>query len=236
MNIKIHKAKERGTGDHGWLKSNFSFSFADYHDKNRMGFGLLRVLNDDTVAPGSGFPMHPHSDMEIVSIVTEGELQHKDSLGNGSVIRPGEVQRMSAGSGITHSEWNPSKTDELKFFQIWIHTGDNGVKPEYEQKSFDFEGRKGELIAIVSGDSSDGGLTFHQDAWIYRGILNKGQNFRYELSNSSNGVMIFVIKGNLVVEGHTLASRDEITATDTDSINIYSETETDLLLFEVPQR
>lgn len=234
MTAKIHRSEERGKASHGWLESRFSFSFAEYFDRSRMHFGELRVVNDDVIAPASGFPTHPHSNMEILTIVTRGALEHKDSIGNGSVIRPGEVQMMSAGRGILHSEWNPSETEEVRLFQIWIQTRDRDIDPEYGQTAFDFEGRKGELITVASGDRHEEGLTLHQDAWIKRGILKSGQTYAYDMHNPDNGVFLLVIDGEITADGNTLYARDEITFTGKGQIEITAETETDIILMEVP--
>jgi len=232
MKVYIHRSEDRGKANHGWLRSNFSFSFAGYFNRNRMGFGALRVLNDDTIEQKSGFPMHPHDNMEIVTIVTEGVLEHKDSLGNGSVIKPGEVQRMSAGKGIVHSEWNPSDTELLKLFQIWIQTRDDNIEPEYEQASFDFHGRKDELITVVSGEKEKEGLTFHQDAMIKRGIITSPQT--YTLNNKDNGLFVFVINGEVSLAGETITDRDSAEITEVSEITITPEKESDILLIEVP--
>lgn len=234
MKTYIHRAEKRGHGNHGWLDSKFSFSFADYFDTSRMGFGALRVVNDDTIAPSSGFPMHPHDNMEIITIVTEGAVQHKDSMGNGSVIRPGEAQRMSAGSGIMHSEWNPSKDETLKLFQIWIKTRDKNIEPEYEQSKFDLEAERGSLVTIVSGEKEDGGLTFHQDAVIARGVFDKGQSYEYRLKHKNSGVFIIIVEGGAEVDGEQLNKRDSIEIKDALSVKIKALDSSDIILMEVP--
>lgn len=232
MKTNIHKSEERGGANHGWLNTRFSFSFAEYYNPKRMGFGALRVLNDDIIAGGTGFPTHPHANMEIVTIVMEGELEHKDSMGNGSIIRPGEAQRMSAGSGIRHSEWNPSEDKEVKLFQIWIHTRDDNITPEYDQQSYDFEQRKDELITIASGDENAEGMTFHQDAWMLRGHLSEEKE--YALNDKENGLFVFIIEGEADISGHLLKSRDSAEITETDKITITPKGEVDILLIEVP--
>jgi len=165
--MRIRKAGERGHAEHGWLHSWHTFSFADYHDPNHAGHSVLRVINDDTVEPGKGFGTHPHRDMEIVSWVLEGELEHRDSMGNGSIIRPGEVQRMSAGSGVTHSEFNPSEDQRTRFLQIWIVPDRSGYKPDYAQKRFDDTELQGDFCCVVSGDGRNGSVSIHQDASLY---------------------------------------------------------------------
>jgi len=165
--ITIRKAEERGGADHGWLNTKHTFSFADYHDPQFMGFRSLRVINEDRVQPGQGFGTHGHSDMEILSVVLEGGLQHRDSMGTGSVIRPGDVQRMSAGTGVQHSEFNASRTEPLHFYQIWLYPARRGIKPEYEQKTFPAEERRDALRLIASPDGARGSLTIHQDARLY---------------------------------------------------------------------
>jgi redox-sensitive bicupin YhaK (pirin superfamily) len=232
MKTNIHRSEERGRGDHGWLKSSFSYSFADYYNPERMGFGALRVVNDDDIAKGSGFPMHPHANMEIVTVVLEGELEHKDSMGNGSVISAGEVQRMSAGRGIRHSEWNPSETNSVKLFQIWIHTRDKDITPEYDQTAVDYQGRKGELITLVSGDADEEGMTFHQDAWMKRGIIS--EKTEYKLHDKANGLFIIIVKGSAEAAGELLNERDNIEITEADSVTISPKGEADILLIEVP--
>jgi len=234
MRYSIHRSDERGYSNHGWLDSRFSFSFADYFNRNRMGFGVMRVLNDDTIAPASGFPKHPHNNMEIITVVTEGTLEHKDSMGNGSIILPGEVQRMSAGSGIMHSEWNPSEDETLKLFQIWIQTRDKDVAPEYEQARFDFEKERGRFVTIVSGEKDAEGLTFHQDAWGLRGLFDSGAEVEYTLKNRGNGVFLFVISGEVQFGDEVLKARDDASLTDLEKLSIKALSSADLLLFELP--
>src|SRR5262245_20004778 len=175
MNLTIRKASERGHADHGWLNTFHTFSFADYYDPQAMGFRSLRVINEDRVQPGQGFGTHGHSDMEIISVVLEGALQHRDSMGTGSVIRPGDVQRMSAGSGVQHSEFNASRSEPVHFYQIWIYPERRGLTPEYEQKNFPAEERSGVLRLVASPDGAKGSLTIHQDARLYAGTLLPGK-------------------------------------------------------------
>lgn len=234
MKINIHRSNERGHSNHGWLDSHFSFSFADYFNRNRMGCGVLRVLNDDVIAPSTGFPMHPHDNMEIVTIVTEGAVEHKDSMGNGTVIRPGEAQRMSAGTGVMHSEWNPSDTEILRLFQIWIKTRDRGIRPEYEQSVFDLEAKRGSFVTLASGEPDDGGLTFHQDAWIKRGLFSAGDVVEYVPKTSDNAVFLFVIEGEARVGEINIERRDDVELFNAKTITINVKKGSDLLLIEVP--
>jgi len=175
MKTVIHRAGERGHADHGWLNAHHSFSFAGWYDPSKIHFGMLRVLNDDIVAPGEGFGMHPHNDMEIITIILRGALEHKDSMGNGSVIRPGDVQVMSAGTGVMHSEFNPSKDEEVNLFQLWIFPKEKGITPRYDQKSFDASERKNKVQRVASGYQENGELYIHQDAAISLAHLEKGK-------------------------------------------------------------
>src|SRR6266496_732498 len=184
MDIQLRRAAERGQFDHGWLKTAHTFSFADYYDPRHMGFRVLRVINEDFVSPGRGFGMHPHHDMEIVTYVLEGELGHRDSMGNGSVIRPGDVQRMSAGTGVTHSETNSSKTQRVHLLQIWILPDKQGYPPSYEQKAFSDAERAGRLRVVASPDGRDGSVTIHQDATLFAGLLASGQRVEHALDKN----------------------------------------------------
>jgi quercetin 2,3-dioxygenase len=179
----VRRSDERGGGDHGWLRTRHTFSFADYYDPRWMSFRTLRVLNEDVVEPGHGFPRHSHRDAEIVSLVLEGSLEHKDSLGNGSVIRPGDVQRMSAGTGVSHSEYNPSKSDRLHFLQIWFLPDRQGYAPSYEQRAFSEEQRRDRLALLASSDGRDGSVTLHQDAALYMGTLAPGKELGHDLAS-----------------------------------------------------
>jgi redox-sensitive bicupin YhaK (pirin superfamily) len=203
----IRRSSERGLADHGWLRSFHTFSFADYHDPDHMGFRALRVINEDRVQPGRGFGTHGHRDMEIISYVLEGGLEHKDSMGTGSVIRPGDVQRMSAGSGVMHSEYNASKSDLVHFLQIWIIPDRRGVKPSYEQKHFDPETRRGTLRLVASPDGRDGSLTIHQDVSLYATLLGEGDRVRHEVAPGRHA-WIHVAKGDVEVGGTKLAAGD----------------------------
>ena len=203
----LRPASERGLADHGWLKSYHSFSFADYHDPRHMGFRALRVINEDRVQPGRGFGAHSHRDMEIISYVLEGGLRHKDSIGTGSVIRPGDVQRMSAGRGVTHSEFNASDRELVHFLQIWLIPNQRGLPPSYEQKSFAAEGKAGRLELVASPDGSDGSLTLHCDARLYVGSFDAGQQQSLELAQGRHA-WVQVARGALRVQGQDLVAGD----------------------------
>jgi len=203
----IRKAQERGHANFGWLDSWHTFSFGQYRDPRHMGFGPLRVINDDTVAPGGGFATHGHADMEIVSYVLEGAMEHKDSLGTGSVIRPGDVQRMSAGTGIRHSEYNASDKEPLHFLQIWLLPERDGITPGYEQKFFTNEDKRGRLRLVASRDGRDGSVTVHSPADLYATVLGEGENIRHELASGRSG-WLHVARGAIILNGVTLHAGD----------------------------
>ncbi len=206
--ITIRRAEERGHADHGWLDTRHTFSFADYHDPAHMGFGDLRVINEDRVQPGTGFGTHGHRDMEIVSYVLRGELEHRDSMGNGSVVRPGEVQRMSAGTGVRHSERNPSPCEPLHFLQIWILPSEHGLAPGYEQKAFPAEERRGKLRLVASPDGGrDGSVTLHQDARLSIALLAEGERVRHEIAGGRRA-WVQVARGELALNGARLRAGD----------------------------
>ena len=205
--ITIRRAGERGTGDHGWLKSRFTFSFADYHDPRHMGFRTLRVINDDRVAPGMGFGTHPHRDMEIFSYVLEGTIEHKDSMGNGRQLKPGQIQLMSAGTGVAHSEFNPSRDEELHFLQIWIKPRERGITPRYTEWHPAPEHRDAPKVLVISPDGRDGSATIAQDADIYRIKLQPGQTAVHELS-PGRGAWLHVARGSMEMNGVKLAGGD----------------------------
>lgn len=232
----IHKAEERGRGEHGWLHTRFSFSFADWYDPTRMGFGALRVINDDVIDPDSGFDLHPHSDMEIVTIVMEGAVTHGDSMDNEKVTLAGDVQVMSAGTGVVHSEHNNSLDETLKLFQIWILPKNRGVAPRYDQKSFGMEWLPNILTLLVSPDGREGSLMIHQDAFVYRGLLGKGQLYTYSFQKAhTHGVYLFVINGEIDISGKTLGARDAIGIFDAgNTLDIHAKQDSRFLLFEVP--
>ena len=196
--LKIRKANERGFADHGWLQSRHTFSFAGYYDPSHMGFRNLRVINEDRVAPGGGFGAHPHRDMEIISIVLDGGLEHRDSMGNGSVIKPGDVQRMSAGTGVVHSEYNASEDDPVHFLQIWIEPGQRGIEPGYEQKMFGPDEKKGKLRLLVSPEGTDGSLRINQNARLYGTILSPGETVEHALSPGRHA-WVQVARGSMTV-------------------------------------
>jgi redox-sensitive bicupin YhaK (pirin superfamily) len=230
----IHPAQTRGYADHGWLKSYHTFSFADYYNPERMNFGALRVINDDSVAPGMGFGRHPHRDMEIISIPLEGELEHKDSEGNHSVIKKGEVQVMSAGTGILHSEFNPSKTKTAKFLQIWVLPKKLGVRPRYEQKAFSQEMRFNRFCSIVSPDGRDGSLIINQEAFFSLIDLERGKEIIYDKKTLNGGLYLFVIKGSGLLNGEHFQTRDGLGLKSVDKLSIQVDSDSELLIMEVP--
>ena len=230
MKKEIYRNNERGSSNLNWLKSKFSFSFANYYNPNKMGFGALRVLNDDIISPGKGFGDHPHDNMEIITIVTEGELEHKDNVGGKSVIKAGDVQVMSAGSGIVHSEFNHSKTKEVKLFQLWIESKKEDIEPRYDQKKFDIG--KNNLTLVVSGEKSKNNLYIHQDAKILLGKFEK-KEVEYNF-NKNNGVYVFVIDGSLIVNNEKLEERDAIGITKTNKIEIKTDSKSYFMVIEVP--
>ncbi|MDB5080716.1 MAG: Quercetin 2,3-dioxygenase [Chloroflexi bacterium] len=205
--ITLRKSEERGHADHGWLNTYHTFSFSDYYDPRFVGFRHLRVINEDRVAAGEGFPTHPHRDMEIISYVLDGALAHNDSMGNGSVIRPGDVQRMSAGQGIRHSEYNGSKDEAVHFLQIWIIPGERGIEPSYEQKNFTPEDKLGKLRLVASPDGKDNSVTIHQDVKLYASLLEKGQEVELQLGPDRYG-WLQVASGSASLNGETLAQGD----------------------------
>jgi quercetin 2,3-dioxygenase len=233
-NTIIHKAATRGFEDYGWLKTYHTFSFADYYDPARMNFGALRVLNDDFVEAGMGFGTHPHSNMEIVSIPLEGDLEHKDSMGYTSVIKRGDVQVMTAGTGIRHSEYNYNSDRPVKFLQIWIIPGKRGLKPRYDQITLNDTDRKNKLRQIVSPDTDDEGAWINQQAWFHMGEFDKGESFEYGLRKNGNGLYIFVLKGEVTVEGSSLSTRDGMGIRDTDTVSFIVHDDLEILLMEVP--
>lgn len=231
----FHSADSRGHADHGWLNAKHSFSFAGYYDPSRIHFGALRVLNDDIVAPGMGFGKHPHDNMEIITIVLEGALEHKDSMGHTEAIHPGEVQVMSAGTGVFHSEYNHNRDKEVNLLQTWIFPDKKNVQPRYDQRMFDAEGRNNKLQLLVSPIyNDDEGLKIHQNAWVYRTNLEKGMSLRHNMHSNRNGVYMFVIDGKINTEGQQLNKRDAIGISETDSFEFTAEENSDLILFEIP--
>ena len=235
MKTILHTADSRGTANHGWLQSYHTFSFAGYHHPERHHFGVLRVLNDDTVAGGMGFGTHPHKDMEIVSIPLEGDLRHQDNTGTLALIKHGDVQVMSAGTGIEHSEYNANADKTVKFLQIWIIPKVKAVAPRYQQISLNTEDRKNKLQQILSPNSEDQGVWIHQDAWFHLGNLDKGTALKYPLKDpKNNGVYAFVIKGSLELAGIQLSQRDGLGITDTHEFDLKASEDSEILLMEVP--
>ncbi|HWR01533.1 MAG TPA: pirin family protein [Chlorobaculum sp.] len=230
--FQTRKARERGHADHGWLDSWHTFSFAEYYDPGHMGFRSLRVINDDRVQPGKGFGTHPHRDMEIISYVLEGELEHSDSMGNGSVIRPGDVQRMSAGTGITHSEFNHSTFEPVHFLQIWIVPEKTGLSPEYEQKFFSEEEKRGALKLIASSDGRDGSVTVNQDASLYAAVLYSGEEIVYDILPGRN-IWLQMARGKALAGGHPLEEGDGAAVNEEDRLVIAGLDHAEILLFDL---
>ena len=230
--LAVRKSEARGYADHGWLRSFHSFSFADYHDPAHMGFGPLRVINEDRIAPGSGFGTHGHRDMEIISYVLEGALAHQDSMGNGSAIVPGDVQRMSAGTGVRHSEFNHSKEGATHFLQIWIEPGRTGIAPGYEQKHFEPASKRGRLRLIASPDAAQGSVTIHQDASLYAGLFDGAERAEHAIA-AGRRAYVHVALGRAVVNGVALAAGDALKAEGTDRIVIEQGEAAEVLLFDL---
>ncbi len=233
-NFVLHRADTRGVADFGWLKSYHTFSFSSYYNPDRMNFGALRVLNDDTVAPGMGFGKHPHSDMEIISIPLEGDLQHQDSMGNQTIIRKGDIQVMSAGTGVEHSEFNHNKDKEVKFLQIWIIPNKRSAKPRYDQITLVEEDRQNKLQQILSPNPEDAGVWVNQDAWFQLGKFDSGTDISYDLKKKGNGVYAFVLDGDVKINGQALGRRDGFGIWDVDSLKIEATSNAEILLMEVP--
>lgn len=233
MALTLHRSSERGIAEHGWLHSRFSFSFAEYHNPFRMGFGALRVINDDIVEAGKGFGMHPHRNMEIVSIVTKGALEHRDSEGNHGIIKAGEIQYMSAGSGVFHSEHATADSDAA-LFQIWIHPDQNGGSPRYEQRSFIHHDQQNRWITLISGDGMDDSIVIKQDAAIYSTEITEGTTVAIPNVASGHGRLIFVIEGKISIDTQTLEARDELQITDEEEYTLLAHSDSKVLLFDVP--
>ena len=234
MKTTLHKADSRGHANHGWLDSHHTFSFAGYYDPARVQFGMLRVLNDDIVKGGAGFGQHPHDNMEIISIPLKGALEHGDNTGGHGIIKSGEVQIMSAGSGIAHSERNASKDEDVNFLQIWVFPKERNIKPRYDQKLFGREDRTNKFQAVVSPEKDDSSLWINQDAWFSLGNLSKGVTSEYSVKKTSNGVYVFVIEGEVTANGQQLSKRDGLGVWDTDKISISADTDAEVLLIDVP--
>lgn len=234
MNTVIHRADTRGHADHGWLNAKHSFSFANYYNPERVHFGVLRVLNDDTIAGGRGFGTHPHDNMEIITIPLDGALEHKDSMGNGSIINAGDVQVMSAGTGIQHSEFNANKNDAVRLFQIWLFPREKGVTPRYEQLSIKDIAKTNEFYQILSPSPDDQGVWIHQDAWFHLGQFDSNKTTSYNIKKNGNGVYVMVVDGSIEINGTTLNQRDAIGIWDVDQISLATKTDARILLLEVP--
>jgi redox-sensitive bicupin YhaK (pirin superfamily) len=234
MKTILHKASTRGHANHGWLDSYHTFSFAGYYDPTRIHFGALRVLNDDVVKGAAGFGQHPHDNMEIVSIPLRGALEHGDNTGGHGIIKSGEVQIMSAGSGIAHSEKNASKTDDVNFLQIWVFPKEKNIQPRYDQKLFPAEERANAFQTVVAPDKKDGALWINQDAWFSLGKFSKGKNAEYELNKNTNGVYAFIIDGDVTINGQLLNKRDGFGVWETDKLSLTADSDAEVLLIEVP--
>jgi quercetin 2,3-dioxygenase len=230
---QVRRSNERGYADHGWLKSFHSFSFADYFDPQHVEFGPLRVINEDRVAPGEGFGTHGHRDMEIISYVLAGELAHKDSMGNGSTIRPGDVQRMSAGRGVLHSEFNPSASAPVHFLQIWIQPNQQQIEPSYEEKSFSTEEKRGRLRTIASPDRVDGSVLIHQDARVYAGLLTGAEEATLEVKPGRR-IYVHVARGSITANDTKLAAGDALKLTDSTSLSLKHGEDAEVLVFDLP--
>jgi redox-sensitive bicupin YhaK (pirin superfamily) len=230
--LEIRKSRDRGLADHGWLRSYHSFSFADYYDPEHMGFSDLRVINEDRIQPGTGFGTHGHRDMEIISYVLEGALAHKDSMGNGSTIVPGDVQRMSAGKGVQHSEFNQSKDGVTHFLQIWIEPNVRGIAPSYEQKHFDAASKRGRLRLVASPDARDGTVTIHQDAFLYAGLLDGADRAVHKLQPGRRAYL-YVARGKLTANGQPLEAGDALKAVDAAELALEHGKDAEVLLFDL---
>lgn len=234
MKTTLYRAADRGKADYGWLKANYYFSFAQYYNPSRVHFGALRVLNDDQVDGGMGFGMHPHDNMEIITIPLEGQLEHKDSMGNTGVISPGEVQVMSAGTGVQHSEYNKHADQPVKLFQIWIFPDKKNVQPRYDQKAFDVKERINQWQTLVSPMGNTEGLNIHQQAWIKMAKLEKNNTLAYQKHSAFNAVFLLSVDGSVRVNGETLHQRDAIGLDENTAAEITAETDSEVLLLEVP--
>ncbi|OYQ38029.1 hypothetical protein CHU92_06930 [Flavobacterium cyanobacteriorum] len=238
MKARIFPESERGKADHGWLRANFSFSFGNYYNPEMVQFGMLRVLNDDTIAPGMGFGTHPHENMEIITIPLEGGLTHRDSMGNEATVRFGEVQVMSAGTGIYHSEMNSSRTEYAKTLQLWIFPEEDNVAPRYGQKGFDLEAGRNSFVTVVTPrDKNDGNaLWIHQQAFLHLGVFDEGQAVTYNVKIPENGLYIFLIEGQLDIEGETINTRDAYGIIEFEAVEIKVKAPSKILTIEVPMK
>lgn len=236
MKTTLHLADSRGHAERGWLTSWHTFSFADYYDPARVHFGVLRVINDDIIAGGMGFPTHPHDNMEIITIVRKGALVHKDSMGNEGVIEAGDIQVMSAGTGVRHSEFNALPDTAAELFQIWVFPNQKNVEPRYEQLTLDAAKRHNQFQQIISPNADDDGLWIHQDAWFHLAQIDAGTALNYTLKNSGNGVYLLVIEGSVSVNGQKLNWRDGLEIEDAENFDITADAGAEVLLMEVPMR
>jgi len=234
MRTIIHKSDERGRADHGWLKAKHSFSFAQWFNPEKMNFGALRVLNDDKVAPGTGFGTHPHNNMEIITIPLKGKVLHKDNMGHGEEIKTGEIQVMSAGTGITHSEYNGSSTEDLELFQIWIMPNKHGATPRYDQFSIDMSGMQNNFLQLVSPNKDDSGSWINQDAWIHMAEIEAGQEIEYAFKEKKNGAYSMLVEGKVRIGDETLNKRDAFGAWETEKVSFFAEEKSKVLVIEVP--
>jgi len=236
MKTVLHKAATRGHANHGWLNSYHTFSFAGYYDASRIHFGALRVLNDDTVAAGMGFGTHPHDNMEIISIPLSGDLKHKDSMGNETIIKQGDIQVMSAGTGISHSEMHANRDKEVKFLQIWVFPNQKNVQPRYDQITMDESKMKNNFLQVLSPSKDDEGVWIHQNAWFSMGLLDKSTSLNYQLNNKDNGVYAFIIDGAVTINNEALAQRDGLGISETDAFTVTASENAKVLLMEVPMK
>lgn len=234
MNTVVHKANTRGHANHGWLNSHHTFSFANYHNPERMNFGVLRVLNDDVVSGGKGFGEHPHDNMEIVSIPLSGNLQHRDSMGNTTTIRQGEVQVMSAGTGVHHSEYNEQENEEVRFLQIWMFPRERGVQPRYDQVNVKELAVKNDFYQVLSPNKEDDGVWVNQDAWFHLADIDKGRSAAYAIKKQGNGAYFFILEGSVEIEGHQLGKRDGFGIWDIDNTRVTATSEAKILVMDVP--
>ncbi len=234
MEMIIHRAASRGLEEHGWLSARHSFSFANYYNPERVNFGALRVLNDDVVKPGMGFGMHPHENMEIITIPITGALQHKDNMGNGSIIRAGEIQHMSAGTGIKHSEFNASNDEPINLLQIWLFPKEDNIKPTYGQVNFKDLLKADELIEVATPEVQEGAVQINQNAWFSLGKFSSKKSFTYTLKDKKNGVYVFIINGSIAINECDFSERDGLGITETDSIELTANSNAFVLLIEVP--
>ncbi len=232
----LHKASSRGNANHGWLNAFHSFSFGSYHNPQRNNFGVLRVLNDDTISAGMGFGTHPHDNMEIITIPLEGDLAHKDSMGNAATIKNGDVQVMSAGTGIEHSEYNPNEGQQTKLLQIWLFPNKRNVTPRYQQITLSESDRHNKLQQILSPNPEDDGVWIHQDAWFHLGKFDSGVSHDYNLKKQENGLYVFVLKGDLSINNQELTTRDGLGIVNTSTISIKASSDAEFLLMEVPMQ